>query len=180
MTETTTPAVERRWVDTAEAAKMIRVALKRAFPGVKFSVRSDRYAGGSSVSIGWTDGPTDEAVTAVTRGFAGNRFDGMDDLQYGADSWHCVQHGACVARTYGTGDDRSGPVNERCCEQAESVHFACGYVPTRRTLSPEFRADLQAQIAKDYGVPYDESVMVGGRWMSDHLYRLSQTITREV
>lgn len=177
MTETTTPAAaQRRWVGAAEAAKMIRAALKRSFPGVKFSVRGHR---GSSINVDWTDGPTDAQVSKVTHGFAGNRFDGMDDLQYHADSWHCATHGATVARTYGTGDDRSGPVNERCCEQAESVRFACGYVFTHRTLSPEFRADLEKLVAERFGVPYDETAMVDGQWMSDYLHRLSQEIGQE-
>lgn len=42
---------------TTDAAKEIRTALKTAFPGVKFSVRS-----GSSINIGWTDGPTSKQV----------------------------------------------------------------------------------------------------------------------
>lgn len=37
-----------QYMTTAETAKMVRRALGEAFPGVKFSVRSKTYAGGSS------------------------------------------------------------------------------------------------------------------------------------
>ena len=46
------------YVSTTDTAKLVRAALKKAFastyPGVKFSVRSDRYADGASVRVTWT------------------------------------------------------------------------------------------------------------------------------
>jgi hypothetical protein len=60
------------------AAKAIRSELKVKFPGIKFSVRSDAGRG-SSIDIGWTDGPTDEQVAAVTGKYALGHFDGMTD-----------------------------------------------------------------------------------------------------
>jgi hypothetical protein len=54
------------WVPVAETARRIRAALKEAFPHVKFSVRSQSYSMGSSVSIGWTDGPIEKQVERVT------------------------------------------------------------------------------------------------------------------
>lgn len=160
---------QARWIDTAEAAKMLRPQLKKAFPSVKFSVRISRYAGGSAIDVRWTDGPTDDQVSAVCAGFRGNRFDGMDDLEYGADSWHCVKHGARAARTYGTGDDRSGPAQSRCCDQAELVHFGSSYVSTSRALSAEFRAELENQVAKEAGESYN-----GDAWITDWRCSMSQ------
>ena len=61
------------------AAKNIRTELKRAFPGVKFSVRSDSYAGGNAVRISWTDGPTSEQVEKIADKYSGGSFDGMTD-----------------------------------------------------------------------------------------------------
>lgn len=61
-----------------QAAKNIRRDLKKHFPGVKFSVRSDRR-GGSSVSIRWTDGPTEKQVSEITDRYAEGSFDGMTD-----------------------------------------------------------------------------------------------------
>lgn len=61
----------------AETAKFVRAELKKAFPGVKFSVRSTR----SRVEVDWQDGPAWEAVDAVTKRFAGATFDSMTDLK---------------------------------------------------------------------------------------------------
>ena len=64
----------------AQAAANIRKELKAAFPGVKFSVTSDSYAGGNSVSIHWTEGPTTERVEAISGKYQEGSFDGMIDL----------------------------------------------------------------------------------------------------
>lgn len=45
-----------------ETAKLIRQTLKAKFAGVKFSVRSESFSGGTSVDVKWTDGPTEKAV----------------------------------------------------------------------------------------------------------------------
>lgn len=68
-----------RWVDAVELATHIRAALKTAFPGVKFGVRSSKYSMGSSVTVSWTDGPTENAVNEVLSQFKGKSFDGSDD-----------------------------------------------------------------------------------------------------
>lgn len=51
-----------QYMTTAETAKMVRRALGEAFPGVKFSVRSKTYAGGSSIDVYWMDGPNARMV----------------------------------------------------------------------------------------------------------------------
>lgn len=58
------------------AASNIRVELKTAFPKVKFTVRTDH----GTIRVGWTDGPTVEAVKVVTSKYEGGSFDGMEDL----------------------------------------------------------------------------------------------------
>lgn len=65
----------------AETAKLLRLALKEAFPGVKFGVRSSTYAGGASINVTWTDGPRVEDVSTVAKAFEGASFDGMTDLK---------------------------------------------------------------------------------------------------
>lgn len=149
------PVAQSRYVDVAEAARMLRPILRRAFPGVKFSVRIDRYSIGASISIAWNDGPTRDQVEQITNGFKGSRFDGMDDLQYGADSWYCTTHGARAAATWGTGDDRSKPISSRCCDNAELVHFGSGYVSTNRALSPKFTAQILTHVLDNAGLPAD-------------------------
>lgn len=65
--------------DWARAAANIRKELALAFPGQKFSVRSDAYSMGNSVDIRWTDGPTTKEVEAITSKYSYGRFDGMTD-----------------------------------------------------------------------------------------------------
>lgn len=76
-----------RYLSCADTAKLIRAALKREFPEVKFSVRSHTYAGGASINVGWIDGPQSADVDAVTGQFAGAGFDGMIDLKTYNQDW---------------------------------------------------------------------------------------------
>ncbi|MDN3365535.1 hypothetical protein QU577_27720 [Priestia megaterium] len=55
--------------DATETAKKIKKELKKAFPKMKFSVTSSKYAGGSSVYVKWIDGPMDEEVKGITNKF---------------------------------------------------------------------------------------------------------------
>jgi hypothetical protein len=64
-----------------EIAKLIRAALKEAFPKTKFSVKSERYSGGNSITAYWTDGPTTSQVDPILNSFAGADFDGMTDCK---------------------------------------------------------------------------------------------------
>ena len=64
----------------ATAAKAIKNELKKQFPGIKFSVRSDNFAGGNSVDIEWMDGPTVEEVEQITDKYQYGHFDGMVDM----------------------------------------------------------------------------------------------------
>lgn len=80
---------DREYLSCAETAKLVRKALASAFPGVKFSVRSQTYAGGASINVGIPKDATveDKAVRAVCERFAGGRFDGMIDLAYCVNHW---------------------------------------------------------------------------------------------
>ena len=61
------------------AAKNVRIELARAFPGIKFSVTTSRFAGGDSLRVKWTDGPTDSQVSAIAAQYEAGDFDGMTD-----------------------------------------------------------------------------------------------------
>lgn len=69
-----------QYISTTDTAKLIRAALKAAFPDTKFRVRSHIYAGGSSINVSYVDGPPTKAVEGVAKRFAGASFDGMQDL----------------------------------------------------------------------------------------------------
>lgn len=55
--------------------KIVKAELKKAFPGVKFSVTSDY----NSVNIHWTNGVTCKMVNEITSKYKMGRFDGMTD-----------------------------------------------------------------------------------------------------
>lgn len=70
-----------------QCAVNIRIELKRAFKGVKFSVRSDY----SSVNICWTDGPTADQVEAIANRYEEGRFNGMEDIyEYNSSAFNDI------------------------------------------------------------------------------------------
>lgn len=69
-----------RSYSTAGTAVLIREELKKRFPGITFSVKSSTYAGGSSIDITWTDGPTTAQVDEVGKRYQQGHFDGMQDM----------------------------------------------------------------------------------------------------
>lgn len=108
-----------RYITVVETAKMIRAALKEAFPGVKFSVKSSSYSGGASINVSYTDGPSADQVKAITGNFEGSYFDGMTDykgLNYSSVNGEEVRFGAdfiFVNRSY-TAPVLTGVVVEVC------------------------------------------------------------------
>lgn len=70
------------------ASKNIKIELGRAFPGIKFSIKTSRYSGGDSISVRWTDGPTSDQVDDIVKRYQGGYFDGMVDCyEYVHDAW---------------------------------------------------------------------------------------------
>jgi len=70
----------KRLTGSAACADAIREELKKIFPTVKFSVRSETFSMGDAVRIGWTDGPTTKQVDELTGKYQDGYFDGMQDM----------------------------------------------------------------------------------------------------
>lgn len=70
---------ESKKSDRAMAAANIKRELTRVFPGQKFSVKSEVFAGGDSVDVSWEDGPTWEEVEKIINKYQSGDFDGMTD-----------------------------------------------------------------------------------------------------
>lgn len=150
---------EIRWIDAAAQAKLLRAALKREFPATKFSVTISRYAGGSSVRIKWTDGPTPARVKAIASQYEGGSFDGSIDLAYSWTSWLLPDGSAIVAKDHGTQGSTgyAGPrENPKPHPDAELVRFSAHYIDTDRTISPALAAKCIAQVGTYYGIPREE------------------------
>lgn len=77
-----------KYLSVTDTAKLLRQALKESFPGVKFSVKSSKYAGGASIHVSWIDGPSAVLVEPITSLFAGSYFDGMID--YKGSRYHTI------------------------------------------------------------------------------------------
>jgi hypothetical protein len=67
------------YISTKETAKLVRQALKNAFPGVKFSVRMSTGTASAWMNVSWSDGPTTHDVDAITARYEGRKFNGMTD-----------------------------------------------------------------------------------------------------
>lgn len=136
---TATMQDDSRYVSCMETAKLIRLALKREFPGVTFSIHSNRYSGGSSIDVRWTDGPIVSGVRAVTGNYTGGGFDGSIDLAYSCWSWLIPDGTARPAYSAGTVDSRGSipgyDYREPVPDGAELVRFAADFVFCQRRTS---------------------------------------------
>ncbi len=68
-------------ITATDTAKLVRMALKEAFPTWRFSVKTHKYSMGASINIEWTNGPTTKDVERVAGVFQGAGFDGMQDMK---------------------------------------------------------------------------------------------------
>jgi len=85
----------------ALGAANIRRELKKAFPTVCFSVKSESYSGGNSIDISWTDGPTAAQVEKITDRYEKGSFDGMEDYYtYNREEFPRVFGGAKYVQTH--------------------------------------------------------------------------------
>ena len=71
---------KRTLTGAALCALAIREELKKQFPSYKFSVTSDNFAGGNSVHISWTDGPTTKQIDSIVNKYQYGHFNGMEDI----------------------------------------------------------------------------------------------------
>ena len=62
------------------ATKNIRAELKLCFPGVKFSIKSDSFAGGDSIDVHWVDGPIYTQVVDIISKYQYGSFNSMEDM----------------------------------------------------------------------------------------------------
>lgn len=135
-----TQAPRAQYIDTVQVARLIRASLKESFPGTKFSVRSERYAGGSSINIGWTDGPTERQVEAISARFQGASFDGMTDLK----SYH------------------------QSILDGEPARFMADFVFVRRRMTREYAQRCGERAAQRFGLDPSRWTLAGSDMMGWH------------
>jgi hypothetical protein len=142
------------YLSVVETAKILRTTLKAKFSGTKFSIRSSSYAGGASIDIGWTDGPTSKEVKKVTSGFEGAGFDGMIDMKFHYDSWLMPDGTATTAHSPGTEGSMgvySKVDNPKPHPDAKKVHFGADYIFLKRAHSAEAVTAAMNEVCKEHG-----------------------------
>ncbi len=141
------------YITCAETAKMIRVELKRTFPGIKFSVRSSTYSGGASIDVSWTDGPTESLVERVTSKYQSREFDGSIDMAVTVRHWLAPDGSIHLASSNGTTDSRGSikPIREWMpTPECKLVCFGSNYVHTRRHHSERLLRRAIARLSERY------------------------------
>jgi len=145
----------KKYLSCAETAKLVRAALKEAFPGVKFSVRSSVYSGGASINISYADGPSCEQVKGIVSVFEGSYFDGMTDYK---------------GSNYSSLD-------------GEEVRFGADFIFVNRTFSLALFTSLVAYACKEYGyaVPQIAFSEYSGAYIADNMaYDENRRVMEEV
>ncbi len=153
---------DTRYLSVTETAKLIRKVLKREYPVTKFSVRSDKYAGGASIDISWLDGPTSDEVDGHVKSFAGKGFDGMIDMAYYKTAYLLADGTAAFAETSGTEGSGGSYAREKAFKpeaDAERVRFGADYVSTNRSISAAMTERAIDHIHRKYG-GFDRSAVV--------------------
>lgn len=115
-------------VEAKEVAKLVRKALKDNFPGIKFSVRTDKASYSHALNISWTDGPTSKAVENVVEEYKGGDFNGMEDIY--EPERHLLSN-------------PDGSV--------ELVRYGADYIFCRRDLTEEFKLSLLPELEEAIG-----------------------------
>jgi hypothetical protein len=108
----------------AESAKILKQALQKRFPAVRFSVRLGRGTGYGDCDVSWTDGPTVALVEPITWPFEGQTFDGMTDMR---------EYTRAILP-----DGRQSGLK---------------LILTQRNVSPALARKAAAQVAAYYGIP---------------------------
>lgn len=147
-------------IDTAELSKIIKKALTTAFPTAKFSVRLERYSGGSSIRVNWTDGPAVASVEDLVGHLKGKGFDGMIDMEYSRYHWLHADGSISLAGTRGTEGSR-GTVEEFWTPQPEGatlVYLGSGYLSISRESSPALLRAAATAFTDIYGKGYSVEV----------------------
>src|SRR5271157_5462509 len=145
--------METKYLSCAETAKFVRTALKKNFPGVKFSVRSSVYSGGASIDVSWVLGPTTKEVDAVAGQYESADFDGSIDMETRYDHWLLLDGSAIVKSGPGTQGSMGyiPAVENPMPEGAVPVSFGAHYVQCQRRYAAKWEGEpiLINQVAMD-------------------------------
>jgi hypothetical protein len=116
------------YISTKDTAKLVRQALKNAFPGVKFSVRMSTGTASAWMNVTYSDGPTEIEVRQITARYEGRTFNGMTDGYDDAGSALVAFDGEAMPR---------------------EVRYTCDGINTHRSYTPAGYTVAQRLISTD-------------------------------
>jgi len=162
--------MEKKYLSCAETAKLVRTALKKNFPEVKFSVRSNVYSGGASIDVSWVLGPTTKEVDAVAGQYESAGFDGSIDMETHYDHWLLPDGSTIVKHGPGTQGSKGyiPAIDNPMPPGAIPVTFGAHYVQCQRRYADKWESEpiLINQVAVDMfklqGVTWNGPVMTTG------------------
>jgi len=162
--------METKYISCAETAKLVRTALKKNFPGVKFSVRSSVYSGGASIDISWVLGPTTKEVDAVAGQYESAAFDGSIDMETRYDHWLLPDGSAVIKHGPGTeGSMGYIPAVENPMPSGSiPISFGAHYVQCQRRYATQWEGEpilinqVAADMCKLQGVMWNGPVLTTG------------------
>jgi len=179
-------AASGEWVDSADLAKLVRNALKKAFRGIKFSVRSK----GCGISVRWQDGPPAEEVRGIADDYRTAGFDGSIDLAYSYSLWLYADGSASVAHSEGTvGSNGYAPeiigsslrADGVLCTQVSRVYISCYRDLSRASYERGYERAVNRYDLPPHSIEYRESGFVcqPDVWVESHRTWLSCIFLRE-
>jgi phospholipid N-methyltransferase len=126
------------YIDSCDVAKLIRFELDKKFPNQKFSVKTKKYSGGSSIDVSWIDGPTTKEVDSIVNLFSGASFDGMIDMQV-QHSHYLTPSGLVYGGTSGSTGSMGTiePISNSCPKNGIKVSLGSNYIFTNRHYNEE-------------------------------------------
>ena len=145
--------VPTRHLTAAETAKALKRELQTRFPTATFSVKSETYSGGASISVRWLDGPAWDDVESLAQQYAGAGFDGSIDLQYSKRHWLLPDGSIRFADTEGSEGSmgQHGARKTKHPEGAILVRLGADFVSCNRDYSPAFLCRMAQRVAKEFG-----------------------------
>lgn len=157
----------KRYLSCAETAKLLRKALAKEFPGIKFYVRSDVYSGGASIDVYWQDGPSEKEARRVAWCYAGADFDGMIDLK--TYWYHWLLPDGTVELAKGPGTTGSHGIiypqdHPKPHPEAELVSLGADFVHVHRACSKALVERVAEKVHEETGWNVPE-IHVGRWWV---------------
>lgn len=173
-------------IASKDVAKILKIKLAEAFPGVKFSVKSDY----SAVDVYWENGPHPLFVDAIIDKYSFGGFDGSIDLAYSNKNWLLPNGDMVPASSEGTqGSMGYVPSFATDCPQpgAVLVKFGPKYVSSHHSYSDEVYDSLVAKYCQENGIelpegvkPWDYHVAAFGERLSTLVYRWLRDAAKEL